>query len=237
MIPPRHTSLIHLASKYANDAYSKSIHGKFIESIETDTKSFVSFINGDVIICGQGTTSIKDISIDCQIWRTKVNYLENTKVHSGFMKSYESIRHLLHKEIKNILSTYEVTRIIVTGHSLFGAIATICALDCSLIYNIPVNCITFGSPRVGCKKFAKCFNKMVEISYRCVRLKDPVTFTPLPLRFKHVRGGIHFGKSFGIIGSESLSLYNCCGCRINHHSMQEYHDFTCEMNKLSINIT
>lgn len=232
MIPKRHCNLIESCAKYSNDAYSKTVDGKFIEAKETDTQAFVSFKNGDLIISGQGTTSMKDWSIDFQIWRTKVEYLQNTQVHSGFVKAYNSIRLEIHMEIAKYQIDNEIKRIICTGHSLFGAIATICALDCAIQYDIPVFCITFGSPRVGSKQFVKVFNNYVEVSYRCVRHKDPISFTPLPIRFKHVKGGIHFGKSVTNVGSESLSIYNCCGCRVSHHSMDDYYEFSCSMNKL-----
>lgn len=232
MIPKRHSSIIETCAKYSNDAYSKKVEGKFIESKETDTQAFVSFNNGDLIVSGQGTTSIKDWSIDFQIWRTKVDYLENTKVHSGFIKAYDSVRLDIHTEIAKHQVDKEIRKIICTGHSLFGAIATICALDCAIQYDIPVFCVTFGSPRVGSKAFVNLFNNYVEVSYRCVRHKDPISFTPLPIRFKHVKGGIHFGNFLKHVGSESLSIYNCCGCRVAHHSMDDYYEFSCNMNKL-----
>ena len=214
----RHATLIDLCAGYAKRAYDKEIEGEFIEDSATDAQAFVSFNDGDIIISGQGTTTMRDWSIDFQIWRTRVDYLDNVHIHAGFMKQYNAIRERIHTVIRANIE--QCKRILCTGHSLFGALATIAALDCALMYDVSVHCITFGSPRVGGKDFAKLFNSSVDISYRCVQHKDPITFTPAPIRFRHVRGGLKFGVSDEHVNEPSL--YNCIGCRIKHHSMITY---------------
>ena len=75
------TQLIEKCARYANDAYTNTINGTFIEDIKTDCQSFV-ILNEDedeVIITGQGSTTMKDWLIDFQIWRKKVPYLENSR--------------------------------------------------------------------------------------------------------------------------------------------------------------
>jgi triacylglycerol lipase len=211
-------NLISKCATYANGAYSMETLGCFIENKETDAQAFVCFDNGDLIITGQGTTTFKDWTYNFQIQRTRVSYLNNTLVHTGFVKQYNSVRERIHQEIRNNIEAQDVQvkRILCTGHSLFGAISTIIALDCCLQYDLPVHCVTFGSPRVGSKEFTKLFNNSVDSSYRCVYKKDPVTFVPIPLRFCHVRGGIQLAKF------KSLSIHNWCGCQISDHSMQAY---------------
>lgn len=224
------TVLIELCAEFAYNAYTKDIDGVFIENKETDCQSFVSAKGDDIIISGQGTTTFTDWYHDFQIWRTKVEYLDNTLVHSGFIKQYDSVRTRIHLEIVKLMQEKDYKRIISTGHSLFGAIATIAALDCAIKYDIPVSCVTFGSPRVGSRKFSKLFSKLVTTSFRCVRHKDPITFSPLPGRFKHVRGGIHFGKEITF----NVPLYNVCGCRVSHHDMDDYLEFIKDINEKKV---
>ena len=221
------SKLIEKCANYSKDAYYKTVKGKFIEDIKTDTQSYVALEGETIVFTGQGTTSMQDWKIDLQIFRTRVPYLNDNLVHCGFMKSYESIRDRVHEEIYNLRKNNFVSEFVCTGHSLFGAIATVAALDLKIKYNLPVKCVTFGSPRVGSSKFASTFNKTIDKSYRCVHLKDPVAFAPFGPRFKHVTGALHFAK-------KSLNLkvpiYNPIGCRIGHHSIAEYLDFIVDVN-------
>ena len=219
--------LIEKCANYSKDAYYKTVKGKFIEDIKTDTQSYVSLDGESIVFTGQGTTSMQDWKIDLQIFRTRVPYLNNNLVHCGFIKSYESIRDRVHEEIDNLRKNNFVSEFVCTGHSLFGAIATVAALDLKLKYNLPVKCVTFGSPRVGSSNFALTFNKTIDKSYRCVRLKDPVAFTPFGPRFKHVSGALHFAKKFLNL---KVPVYNPVGCRIGQHDIQEYLDFIIDVN-------
>lgn len=211
MLCRRHNDLAKMCAVFSEQAYRCDIKdGTFIEDKQTDCQAFVTRMSNDVIVTGQGTTTLKDWAVDLQVWRTHVSYLNNTKVHAGFVKAYDAIREAVHVEIKKHIEN-GCTRIICTGHSLFGAIATIAALDCAFIYDLPVCCVTFGSPRVGSKGFAKCFNNNVDVSIRFVRNKDPITFTPLPLRFRHVRGS-----------TALKDTTTCFGCGVDDHSMLGY---------------
>lgn len=221
------TYLIEKCAGYANDAYADSPQGIFIEDTKTDCQAFVISKEDEIVITGQGTTTLKDWKINFQLWRKRVPYLKNSLVHSGFVKQYDAVRDRIHEEISKHMQMKTTKRIVCTGHSLFGAISTIIALDCAIKYPVPVCCVTFGSARVGSYTFAELFNRSVTTSFRCVRLKDPIVFTPLPGRFKHVRGGVHFGKDI----SFNMPLYNPIGCRVSHHSMEEYLSFISAKNE------
>lgn len=76
-------------------------------------------------------------------------------MHKGFYKAYnesaEAFKHL----VENLLQNYdESVSIIVTGHSLGGALAVLCSLDLKNSFNRNIYVYTFGQPRVGNKKFA-----------------------------------------------------------------------------------
>jgi len=216
------TGLIVRCAEFSNKAYkASSINGVFLENKETDCQAFVVVDDDAIVITGQGSTTMTDWYIDLSIWRRKVPYLNNTLVHAGFIIQYESVRTKMHAEIEKIMKSKKITKIICTGHSLFGAVSTIAALDCAILYDIPVSCVTFGSPRVGGPKFKALFDKLISTSFRCVRHRDPITYTPLPLRFKHVRGGVHFGTKI----SFDPPLYSFCGCKTSHHSMSRYLSF------------
>ena len=117
------------------------------------------------------------------------------KMHSGFAKAYLSVRDRIHDHIKNS----SATRYRVTGHSLGGAIATLCAVD--LQYNfspqIAVEAYTFGSPRVGNGAFADSYNRRVPDTWRVVNGWDAVVGLPVPWQgYRHVDTDVKMERGF-----------------------------------------
>lgn len=112
------------------------------------------------------------------------------RVHSGFNQSFSAVREFVHARIRSELAT-EPADVLVSGHSLGGALAVICALDISLHTITPMNSLcrsyfpqnyreshitmyNFGAPCVGNRSFAQLYNKMVPDSFRVVVDGDPV---------------------------------------------------------------
>lgn len=221
------TCLIEKCATYSRDSYAKTVDGVFIEDTPTDTQAFIAVDGKDIVFTGQGTTSVTDWMIDFRLYRTRVRYLGDSLVHAGFVKSYNSIRDRVHVLVKDLMRDHDITGFICTGHSLFGAIATVAALDFKLKYDLPVSCVSFGSPRVGSRKFSSLFNEKIDTCYRCVRLKDPIAFTPFGPRFKHVSGGLHFNQR---TMDFKVPTYNPVGCRVGHHSIEDYLEFIHRVN-------
>jgi len=86
----------------------------------------------------------------------------------------------------------------VSGHSLGGALAYLCAEDITYnrkIYglhdNTEICCITFGAPRIGNKRFKEYFNKNVPNTFRISYGNDIVTkIPPVFLNYRHI--GKHY---------------------------------------------
>ena len=223
----KHKALISKCAELSLKSYTsiQSSENQIVYTIEdkpTDCKVFVIRDLNTLYITGPGSVSLTDWYLDFQIWRTRVDYLDNTLVHAGFMKAYNAIRNKLISYVEVQLRKYEIKKIVCTGHSLWGAIASIAAADMSSLDNVHVTCVTFGSPRVGNSDFAQYFNTNVDTSFRCVFEKDPITFTPIPLRFKHVRGHIKCTYTGDVENTDNFNKWNCIGCRISHHSMDSY---------------
>lgn len=65
--------------------------------------------------------------------------------------------------------------VVVTGHSLGGALATLAAVDVTLNRpHVPVDLYTFGAPRIGNKAFAQWFDAQIQDSIRLVNNSDVV---------------------------------------------------------------
>ena len=188
-----------LAASKAAASYGgpdKDTHGTLIENAHTDAQVYVQDcpdlhrnLKYDKIISFRGTSSKADIFADLQIYRRVPKFFRRSKifgrVHSGFLTQYESVRDQVHL----MANVHASTRVMVTGHSLGGALATLCALDLAVTNpSLDVDCITFGSPRVGCRRFAKLFTDRVHKHVRCVHNSDLITMIPIAFRFEHTPG-------------------------------------------------
>ena len=115
---------------------------------------------------------------------------DQPEVHWGFYNQFSELK----PEIDEIIEKYRKeeknsNEIIFSGHSLGGALATMAALKYGMEYpDLQVNCVTFGSPRVGDEKFANYFDKIVKNSYRFVNDNDPIPCIPTAWRYQHVKG-------------------------------------------------
>ncbi len=95
------------------------------------------------------------------------------QVHSGFMDLYNIFRADLLKVLKDI----NPTNIVITGHSLGGGIATLCAVDLTSIYPGKVVSYTFAAPRVGNSQLCTLIDQKLSI-YRIVNICDIVPTLP-----------------------------------------------------------
>ncbi|MGO9006467.1 MAG: lipase family protein [Beijerinckiaceae bacterium] len=75
---------------------------------------------------------------------------------------------------------------VVTGHSLGAALATLYAAENALIHKIRIQALyTFGSPRMGDQEFVNVFNRLPLESHRVVNQQDIVPKVP-GLFYRHV---------------------------------------------------
>ena len=131
-------------------------------------------------------TSIKDPPKHLIIKWPWYAYYKEPRMHSGFVNAYNSLKKDIYEyfeqeNIKGNLSSN--SDIILTGHSLGGALATVCAYDIFSFkekYKVNLSVITFGAPRVCNLASALILNEMYwDKSKRVVNCMDPITLTPL----------------------------------------------------------
>ena len=125
------------------------------------------------------------------------NGTPDIKAHRGFYHGYMSIRDVLVNTVKKYLPLQP--QIVVTGHSLGGALSQLCAYD--LAYYEPIH-YSFASPMVFNPVGALAFDKFVKNSYRIANLSDLVIISPLPVMpngdaFGHVGNLMYFQHNFG----------------------------------------
>ena len=128
-------------------------------------------------------------------------------IHSGFLKVYNIFRDELLDKIEEI----NPKQIIIAGHSLGGAIATICGLELKILgYNVVV--YNFSSPCVGDDAFCELVKESDLPLYRIINTCDiaqsfPVSVIPnfnypkKPFIYSHCGEAVYFTDNW-------KSLYN-----------------------------
>jgi len=126
----------------------------------------------DVVLACRGTepTEWNDIQADANATMAVLGSLG--KVHSGFNREVDDLWPMLEDALQD-----NEQPVWFCGHSLGGAMATICAYRCkqSSISSNPQELHTFGSPRVGCRRYIR--QTHLE-HYRWVHNNDIVTRVP-----------------------------------------------------------
>lgn len=160
---------------------------KWIENKKSDTQGFVATRDKSIYVVWRGSESKKDFQNDASI--DKVPFLnEGEKVHIGFKSCWESVVGDTYDAIDTALENLqgETTDIVVCGHSLGGAVATLYAHSIKKHYpHYNIKCVTIGSPRVGNKVFKDNYDSYEIDTLRVVHNNDLVTHTPY-IGFQHV---------------------------------------------------
>jgi triacylglycerol lipase len=153
-----------------------------ISSIQPDNFGYVAERNGITLIGFRGTQGEDEWMEDFDGLAVP-NQLGKGTVHQGFEDQYLKIRASVVAALSHLKLLGELW---ITGHSLGGALSTLCASDSvnagrkKLVY-------TFGSPRVGRADYADWFDALIPECYRIANEWDIVTRVPPSLDgYKHV---------------------------------------------------
>jgi predicted lipase len=173
---------------------------KWIENKKSDTQGFVATKGKNIYVVWRGSESKKDFQNDASI--DKVPFLnDGEKVHIGFKYCWESVLQDTYDAINEALENlqYNVKNIIVCGHSLGGAVATLYAHSIKKHYsNYNVSATTIGSPRVGNKIFKENYDNSGIDTLRIVHNNDLVTHTPY-IKFYHVNYQLRLDNNGNIL--------------------------------------
>jgi hypothetical protein len=102
------------------------------------------------------------------------------RVHDGFLTSYLSIADEVERELTSRYKS-NPRPIVISGHSLGGALANLAALHLSIrleLSDTSVMLTTFGAPRVGDMHFARLLDFLTPIHFRVTNAADAVARLP-----------------------------------------------------------
>ncbi len=198
-----------------------SLNAQLIKTFDSNgTQAILISTDKFVTLAFRGTesSSIKDIKSDAKALTTKCDSGGN--IHSGFKAAFEEVA----MDIQSTLNQDSTANkpLLITGHSLGGALATIAAKKLNHRAGIAA-CYTFGSPRVGDEDWVSNIKTPI---YRIVNAADCVTMMPpsselisftswlsgfVPLVGKNIRRFLLAKLGGYLHGGNMRYLTNCTG--------------------------
>ncbi|KAA8548509.1 hypothetical protein F0562_000224 [Nyssa sinensis] len=138
-----------------------------------------------IVIAFRGTQerSIQNWVEDMYWKQLDLNYpgMPDAMVHHGFYYAYHNttVRPGVINAVKRAKKLYGNFTVMVTGHSMGGAMASFCGLDLALINEArDVQVMTFGQPRIGNAAFASYYSQLVPNTIRVTNEHDIVPHLP-----------------------------------------------------------
>ena len=185
----------------------------------------IGISDAGIIIAFRGTNGIVDLINDCRAGLVSFPYGQGN-VHKGFLEAVESIKAGIINKLKELINNNPDLNIYVTGHSKGGAMATLTGLIIAReLSGFKVQVLTFGSPRVGDKKFSDNYNISL---FRYESFLDCIPHIPFSTQEKELLPRL--GKVSDILGKlvdlTTLPAYAHAGKRIGFKKLcREYEKF------------
>ncbi|MDR2399752.1 MAG: hypothetical protein LBD61_04930 [Endomicrobium sp.] len=151
------------ANKYKTIIAPNSwLFGLYTSSYEEKGLAYTTEINGEetLVLSFRGTSNFNESVSDANFFGKRVTIGKLTlDVHAGIYNIFRDIENQIHDLIENFMTKGTVKRILITGHSLGGGIASIVAPYVKQSSNLPVDLITFEAPKVFSKDSADTVKK------------------------------------------------------------------------------
>lgn len=180
---------------------SESPEDVFVEHVYRGTVSGVVFRNDqtrEIVLALKGTTSTQEWVLDFKVWPIPYHPLNNRKkgwkrffffnrscrgctVHKGFYDGAKEVYDSLFDKVLASLEAYPGYTLLVTGHSLGGAVSALIAKE-FVSLGVQTTLVTFGSPKIGNKHFASAMDEI----WNTDSLYDDLTLTESSSSFMRV---------------------------------------------------
>jgi hypothetical protein len=201
--PEATSSLHHAETTYCEeDTYlSRTFGGPLTGFVATyhitnprlDTAGYIGYHAGEqtIYVTFRGTKSLNNwLTTNLDVDSVPYSRCSGCRVHSGFLEAAEAVFPQVLGEVQRLRALYPSYQVVVTGHSLGGALSHTTALELEATMN-NVELYTFGCPRVGNDEFATYSTSKFPTASRVTHDKDMVVHTPGSIFYTHMAGEWH----------------------------------------------
>ncbi|KAJ9048494.1 hypothetical protein DSO57_1034596 [Entomophthora muscae] len=156
--------------------------GALIQDPRFDTLAIVTtdFTRKEIVLTFRGTSNLKNRIQDFKLFPTDFPGVKLARVHTGFKECSDGLVSKYLFQAKRLLQQPEFN-VVVTGHSLGGAIAVLAALRIQSALELRwsrLKVFTYGEPRIGNAYFASYVNSLPLYIIRVVNENDLIPHLP-----------------------------------------------------------
>ena len=169
----------------------------------TDTLALLTWSSHGLWISFKGTSSSQNVKTDMNFLKTvhpparRVDVFNGffqkgvtpfpmqPRVHRGFYQSWtgNGFNEIVLEKVRSYMASHASSSAIpinITGHSLGGSLATLCAFDLFTEHRdaIDITVYTFGQPRVGNRAFSVDYDAKIVKHFSVIHDQDPIVRIP-----------------------------------------------------------
>jgi hypothetical protein len=140
------------------------LFGLHTSGYEEKGLAYTTEINGEktLVLSFRGTSNFNEMLSDANFFNKNVTIGGlNLNVHSGFYNVFQDMKSQIHDLIENSMAEGNVKRVLITGHSLGGGVASIAAPYVKQLSSVPVDLVTFEAPKAFDKDSAAKVKKVL----------------------------------------------------------------------------
>jgi predicted lipase len=164
--------------------------------LDTDVTGYVAIDNTNklVVTSFRGSSSVDNWITNLEFGFVDTDLCPGCTAHEGFWQSWLDARDDILAAIKNSSATNPTYKLVVTGHSLGGAIASLATAQ---LRNdgYDVGLYTFGAPRIAGEKLSDYITNQPGGNYRVTHWNDPIPQIPLiAMGYAHISPEYYINK-------------------------------------------
>lgn len=203
-----------------------------IRDDESDTQGYIGYMpeQSTIYVVLRGSTSFQNWIDDFDAIMKPYNGSKecvDCYVHEGFNYAWNRVAATVIDDVKTLHTKFPSYAIVVTGHSLGGALASLGAIALQEYFNAEVSLsnkyslraeqklglvptirlFTYGAPRFGNQAFSTYASLLVRDKNRVTHYRDMAPHCPPYLQYVHIEGNeLHVLYNYYI----HCAMYFCC---------------------------